>query len=59
MQLDPADDDEGTVIIGNVTIGDNSVIGSGPVVTKDSPARVLVMRNPTRVIREIEDKVNK
>ena len=71
MQLDPADDGEGTVIIGNnvfigvnsvilrnVTIGDNSVIGAGSVVTKDIPAGVLVMGNPARVIREIEDKVN-
>ena len=36
-----------------VTIGDNSVIGAGSVVTKDIPANVVAVGNPCRVIREI------
>ena len=36
-----------------VTIGDNSVIGAGSVVTKDIPANVVAVGNPCRVLREI------
>jgi len=45
-------------ILRNVTIGENSVVGAGSVVTKDIPARVLMMGNLARVIREIQNKVN-
>lgn len=41
------------VINPGVTIGDNSVIGSGSVVTKDIPANVVAAGNPCRVIRSI------
>ncbi|CAM3309947.1 MULTISPECIES: sugar O-acetyltransferase [Saccharibacillus] len=41
------------VINPGVTIGDNAVIASGAVVTKDVPANVIVGGNPARVIREI------
>ncbi len=43
-----------TVINPGVSIGDNSVIGSGSVVTKDIPANVVAVGNPCRVIRHIE-----
>ena len=48
-----------TVINPGVTIGDNTVIGSGSVVTKDIPANVVAAGNPCRVIREIgeQDKI--
>ena len=36
-----------------VTIGENSVIGAGSVVTKDIPANVVAAGNPCRVIRPI------
>jgi galactoside O-acetyltransferase len=36
-----------------VTIGDNSVIGAGSVVTKDIPPNVVAVGNPCRVLREI------
>lgn len=36
-----------------VTIGDNSVIGAGSVVTKDIPENVVAYGNPCRVAREI------
>lgn len=36
-----------------VTIGDNSVIGAGAVVTKDVPANVVAVGNPARVVRNL------
>ena len=44
-----------TVINPGVTIGKNTVIGSGSVVTKDIPENVVAAGNPCRVIREITD----
>lgn len=43
----------GAVILPGVTIGDNSVIGAGSIVTKDIPANVVAVGNPCRVMREI------
>ena len=43
----------GALIMPGVTIGDNSVIGAGSVVTKDIPANVVAVGNPCRVMREI------
>lgn len=43
----------GVQIMPGVTIGDNSVIGAGSVVTKDIPANVVAVGNPCRVLREI------
>lgn len=46
----------GNVVLNpGVTIGRNSVVGSGSVVTKDIPANVVAAGNPCRVIREITD----
>lgn len=42
-------------ICGGVTIGDNTVIAAGSVVTKDIPANVLAGGVPCKVIREITD----
>ena len=39
-----------------VTIGDNTVIGAGSVVTADIPANVVAVGNPCRVLREISDR---
>lgn len=36
----------GTVIVPGVTIGKNSVIGAGSVVTKDIPENVVAVGNP-------------
>lgn len=47
----------GNVVVNpGVTIGDNTVIASGSVVTKDIPANVIAGGNPCKVIREITDK---
>ena len=40
-----------SLILPGVTIGDNSVIGAGSVVTKDVPPRSIVAGNPAKVIR--------
>ncbi|MBQ7186265.1 MAG: sugar O-acetyltransferase [Ruminococcus sp.] len=43
----------GAVILPGVTVGDNTVIGAGSLVTKDIPANVLAYGSPCRVQREI------
>ena len=48
-----------TVINPGVTIGDDVVIGSGSVVTKDIPSHVVAAGNPCRVIREITEEDHK
>ena len=42
------------VVLGNVTIGDNSIIGAGSVDTRDVPANVIVAGNPAKVIRPLK-----
>ena len=42
-------------ILPGVTIGDNCVVGSGSVVTKDFPANVVIAGNPARVIRHMPE----
>lgn len=39
------------VILPGVTIGDNSVIGAGSIVTKDIPSNVIAYGNPCKVKR--------
>lgn len=46
----------GVVIVPGVTIGDNTVVGAGSVVTKDLPSNVVAVGNPCRVLREIGEK---
>lgn len=43
----------GVQIMPGVTIGENTVIGGGSVVTKDIPANVVAVGNPCRVLRKI------
>lgn len=43
----------GSIICPGVTIGDDTTIGAGSVVTKDIPANVFAAGNPCRVIREL------
>ena len=45
----------GVTVIGGVTIGENSVVAAGAVVTKDVPANSLVGGNPARIIRSIAE----
>ena len=43
-------------LLAGVTIGDNSVVGAGSVVTKSIPADVVAAGNPCRVLRKITEK---
>ncbi|MGV1005680.1 MAG: sugar O-acetyltransferase [Candidatus Nanopelagicales bacterium] len=43
----------GVIVCPGVTIGDDTVVGAGAVVTKDLPARVVAVGNPARVIKEL------
>ncbi|MCI8441008.1 MAG: sugar O-acetyltransferase [Provencibacterium sp.] len=43
----------GVIILPGITIGDNTVVGAGSVVTKDLPDNVVAVGNPCRVLREI------
>lgn len=43
------------VINPGVNIGNNVVIASGAIVTKDVPDNVVVGGNPAKIIKEIEE----
>ena len=43
----------GVIILSGLTIGDNTVIGAGSLVTHDIPADCIAYGNPCRVIRKI------
>ena len=46
---------DGTKILKGVTIGRDSVIGAGSVVTRSIPAGVIAAGNPARVVRDLVD----
>lgn len=45
----------GATILPGVTIGDNSIVGAGSVVTKDVASDTIVVGNPARVLRKITE----
>ena len=45
----------GALIMPGVTIGDDTVIGAGSVVTRDIPAGVLAVGVPCRVLRAVDE----
>lgn len=49
----------GVIILPGVTIGKNSVIGAGSIVTKYIPSNVVAFGNPCKVVREINEKDKK
>jgi acetyltransferase-like isoleucine patch superfamily enzyme len=40
-------------ILGGITIGENSLIGAGSVVTRDIPDNTIAAGNPARIIRKL------
>ncbi len=46
----------GAVILPGITIGDDTVVGAGAVVTRDLPSGVVAVGNPARVMREIGER---
>jgi maltose O-acetyltransferase len=44
----------GAIMLPGVTIGANTVVGAGAVVTRDLPANVVAVGNPARVVRELD-----
>jgi acetyltransferase-like isoleucine patch superfamily enzyme len=42
------------IILPGVTIGENSVVAAGAIVTKDVPSRVVVAGNPAKVIKLLD-----
>ncbi len=45
----------GAAILSKVTIGENSIVGAGSVVTRDVPPNVIVAGNPARVFRSVSE----
>lgn len=46
----------GSTILCNITIGENAIVGSGSVVTKDVPPNMIVAGNPARIVRKIDEE---
>lgn len=46
----------GVIVMPGVTIGDNTVVGAGSVVTRDLPANVVALGSPCRVVRQIGER---
>ncbi len=44
------------VVLPGVTIGDDTIVGAGSVVTRDIPSGVVAAGNPCRVIRSISEE---
>ncbi|MGD0232040.1 MAG: acyltransferase [Syntrophorhabdales bacterium] len=43
-----------STILGNVTIGENAIVGAGSVVTRDVARNTIVAGNPARIIRILD-----
>ncbi|HEX2999448.1 MAG TPA: sugar O-acetyltransferase, partial [Armatimonadota bacterium] len=41
-----------------ITIGAGAMVGAGAVVTKDVPPHVVVVGNPARILRSIDQAAN-
>jgi acetyltransferase-like isoleucine patch superfamily enzyme len=45
---------DSAIVCKGVTIGRNSVIGAGAIVTRDVPANVIAVGNPAKVVKELD-----
>jgi acetyltransferase-like isoleucine patch superfamily enzyme len=46
----------GAILCPGVEVGEEALVGAGAVVTKDVPARAVVVGNPARVLRDVPDE---
>lgn len=44
------------IILPGITLGENCMVGAGAVVTKDVPTNAVVVGNPAKIIRYIENE---
>lgn len=49
----------GAIVLPNVTIGDDCIIGAGTIVTKDIPKNSVAIGNPAKVIGKVDEYVAK
>jgi acetyltransferase-like isoleucine patch superfamily enzyme len=45
----------GAILLPGIEVGEEAFVGAGAVVTKDVPARKLVVGNPARVLRDVPE----
>lgn len=45
----------GVIVLGGVTIGENTVVGAGSVVTSDLPRDVVAVGSPARPVKSVHD----
>lgn len=50
---------DSAIILPNVTIGANSIIGAGAIVTKDIASNSVATGNPAKVTSSVEEYINK
>jgi UDP-2-acetamido-3-amino-2,3-dideoxy-glucuronate N-acetyltransferase len=43
----------GSTILGNITIGENAIIGAGSLVNRDVPPDTIVAGNPAKILRKL------
>jgi len=46
----------GAVILGGIIVGERSIVGAGSVVTRSVPSNAVVVGNPARILRRLNDK---
>ena len=45
-------------LLPGITIGERALVGAGAVVTKDVPARAVVVGNPAKILRYLDDPLS-
>ncbi len=45
----------GATILANVEVGERAIVGAGSVVTRSVPARAIVVGNPAKILRYIDE----
>jgi galactoside O-acetyltransferase len=44
-----------SIILPGISIGDNTIIGAGSVVTRSIPKGIIAYGNPCRIIRKVDE----